>query len=69
VVAVAPRLFAHLMEPQGAPLGSRAWGDSRLAFPSGRYRNVLTGEQLEGGEVPLARLLATFPVALLATEI
>jgi (1->4)-alpha-D-glucan 1-alpha-D-glucosylmutase len=69
VVAVAPRLFAHLMEPQGAPLGSRAWGEAKLALPPGRYRNVLTGDELEGGEVPLARLLATFPVALLVTEI
>jgi (1->4)-alpha-D-glucan 1-alpha-D-glucosylmutase len=69
VVAVAPRLFAHLMEPDGAPLGSRAWGAAKLALPSGRYRNVLTGDELEGGDVPLARLLASFPVALLVTEI
>ena len=68
VVAVAPRLFAHLVEPGGAPLGERVWGVAKLALPSGRYRNVLTGEQLEGGDVPLARLLAVFPVALLTGE-
>ncbi len=65
---MAPRLFAHLIEPGGAPLGERVWGAAKLALPPGRYRNVLTAERLEGGEVPLARLLATFPVALLVTD-
>ena len=69
VVAVAPRLFAHLGDADGAPLGERVWGAAKLALPAGRYRNVLTGEQAEGGEAPLARLLATFPVALLVTEV
>jgi len=68
VVAVAPRLFARLIEPDGAPLGERVWGASRLTLPAGRYRNVLTGDELEGGDAPLARLLATFPVALLVTD-
>lgn len=65
LVAVAPRLFAHLVDGDGAPLGERVWGAARLALPGGGYRNVLTGEHAEGGEVPLATLLAAFPVALL----
>jgi (1->4)-alpha-D-glucan 1-alpha-D-glucosylmutase len=65
LVAVAPRLFAHLVGADGAPLGERVWGAAKLALPPGRYRNVLTGERLEGGDAPLATLLAAFPVALL----
>jgi (1->4)-alpha-D-glucan 1-alpha-D-glucosylmutase len=65
-VAVAPRLFAGLME-QGdlAPLGEKAWGEAKLALPGGGWTNVLTGERLDGGAAPLARLLGTFPAALL----
>ncbi len=68
IVAVAPRLFAHLIEPDGAPIGERVWGVSKVMVPTGRYRNVLTGDELEGGDVPLARMLHAFPVALLVGE-
>jgi (1->4)-alpha-D-glucan 1-alpha-D-glucosylmutase len=65
IIAVAPRLFAGLMqEGDLAPLGERAWGESRIPVPEGRYLNVLTGETHEGG-VRVADLLGTFPVALL----
>jgi (1->4)-alpha-D-glucan 1-alpha-D-glucosylmutase len=68
-VAVAPRLFAGLME-QGdlAPLGDKAWGEAKLALPDGGWTNVLTGERFDGGAAPLARLLRTFPAALLVKE-
>ncbi len=66
VVAVAPRLFAGLMqEGDLAPLGERAWGEAKLELPAGAYRNVLTGEATDGGAQPLAVLLSRFPVALL----
>ena len=50
----------------GAPIGEKAWGESRLPM-EGEYLNVLTGERHEarGGHVGLAQILATFPVALL----
>ena len=66
VVAVAPRLFSGLLEADDlAPLGTKAWGEARLAL-EGRYLNVLTGERHEaGGYVSVAQLLSTFPVALL----
>ena len=69
IVPVAPRLFASLM-PQGerAPLGRQAWGEAALTLPEKRYRNILTGESVQGGRQPLARLLAHFPVALLLSE-
>src|SRR5688572_9547408 len=68
VVAVAPRLFASLME-QGdrAPLGRKAWDESGLAL-EGRYVNVMTGIVHEGPRVRLAELLGSFPVALLVRE-
>ena len=72
VVAVAPRLFAGLMqEGDLAPLGERAWGDSRLAMPeglSGEFFNVLTDEKHQGNSLRIADLLATFPVALLTMK-
>jgi (1->4)-alpha-D-glucan 1-alpha-D-glucosylmutase len=55
VIAVAPRLFARLD-------AHSPWGEARLPI-EGRYRNVLTGEAVQGGR--LAELLASFPVALL----
>ena len=67
VIAVAPRLFAHMVpDDKSAPLGA-AWGESRLGVPPGRYENVLTGEHHEAGEggIRLAELLRRFPVALL----
>jgi (1->4)-alpha-D-glucan 1-alpha-D-glucosylmutase len=66
VVAVAPRLFARLMDGDDlAPLGRKAWGNARLPL-EGTFVNVLTGERHEArGNVALAELLAAFPVALL----
>jgi (1->4)-alpha-D-glucan 1-alpha-D-glucosylmutase len=67
VIAVAPRLFSRLMPPDElAPLGTKAWGDSRLPM-QGPYLNVLTGErhQARAGYVAVAELLSSFPLALL----
>jgi (1->4)-alpha-D-glucan 1-alpha-D-glucosylmutase len=66
LVAVAPRLFARLMQPNDlAPVGARVWGDSRLPLPQMALEDVLTGRRFRGGPVPMAELLAEFPVALL----
>ena len=67
VVAVAPRLFSGLMQAQDeAPLGERAWGDAKISTDlQGELENVLTGERHSGGELRLAALLSSFPVALL----
>jgi hypothetical protein len=47
------------------PLG-KAWGDAKFAIDGpGRFVNVFTGEQLEGGELHLEHVLASFPVAWL----
>ena len=43
----------------------RGWGDTTLHLPAGLWQNELTSEIVRGGRVPLAQLLARFPVALL----
>jgi len=59
------------------PLGGEYWGDTRVELPrelGGRFTNVLTGERLatapadEAPGLPLADILAAFPVALLERE-
>jgi (1->4)-alpha-D-glucan 1-alpha-D-glucosylmutase len=75
VIAVAPRFLATLApEPGQLPLGEAAWLDSLLLLPeggAGRYRNVLTGEELSSSEragkttLPLAQIFESSPVALL----
>jgi len=67
VVAVAPRLFARLMQPGDvAPLGVRVWGEATIKVGiEGELEDVLTGERHAGGELRLASLLSSFPVALL----
>jgi (1->4)-alpha-D-glucan 1-alpha-D-glucosylmutase len=72
IVAVAPRLFAGLMqEGERAPIGGRVWGDSKLLLPdglSGDFVNVLTEEKHKGNSLRVADLLATFSVALLVAR-
>ena len=43
------------------------WADTVAHLPPGDWRSVLTGEPASGA-VPVADLLARFPVAVLATE-
>jgi (1->4)-alpha-D-glucan 1-alpha-D-glucosylmutase len=57
VVAITPRLPLRL---------DGDWQGTTLELPPGRWRDELTGEEIEGGRRPVADLLARFPVALLA---
>ena len=67
VIAVAPRLFTRLMgEGDRAPLGDKAWGDSRISV-EGEFVDVLTGTRHQGPALRLAELLSGFPVALLVS--
>jgi (1->4)-alpha-D-glucan 1-alpha-D-glucosylmutase len=77
-LAVAPRLLTRVIDPDELPLGIDAWGDSFLYLPAGgagrRWENVFTGEALIAEErdgqpgLPLARLFAHFPAALLISK-
>ncbi|MGM1028882.1 MAG: malto-oligosyltrehalose synthase [Actinomycetota bacterium] len=57
-VAVATRLPIGLAARGG-------WGNTSIQLPAGRWRELLTGAELDGGEASLADLLGTAPVALL----
>jgi (1->4)-alpha-D-glucan 1-alpha-D-glucosylmutase len=64
LVIAVPRLVHRLYRDDAAD-----WGATGLALPAGSWRDVLTGGRLDGGvEVPISRLLADFPVAVLAAE-
>jgi len=75
-VTAVPRLVTRFSPPGEFPLGQKAWGTkSSLVLPEeapGRWRNVLTGEELhvpKGSRkktLPLHAVFRHFPVALLA---
>jgi (1->4)-alpha-D-glucan 1-alpha-D-glucosylmutase len=46
--------------------GLGGWGDTVVLVPAGSYVDAFTGRACSGGAIPLADLLATYPVALLA---
>jgi (1->4)-alpha-D-glucan 1-alpha-D-glucosylmutase len=55
-LVVVPRLVMGL---------AGGWGDTSLTLPAGRWRDALSGREVEGGSCGVADLLADFPVALL----
>lgn len=63
IVVAVSRLVAKLVEPGTVPLGEM-WGDASLDA-AGSWRNVFTGETLQGDRLRLADVFATFPVAIL----
>lgn len=67
VVVAAPRLVSALGDDPG---GAWDWGDTSVPLPRGqRWRNVLTGAELEASDaVTAAALFGGFPVALLVRE-
>ena len=58
VTTVATRLSLRLAEHGG-------WKSTTVTLPEGRLVDVLTGRELQGGEVRLAALLEQYPVAVL----
>jgi (1->4)-alpha-D-glucan 1-alpha-D-glucosylmutase len=73
VLVVVPRLVATLLpDTNGSPVGPEVWAHTGLRLPDElanfRWSNVLTAEVHEPApdhRLPLARLLGSFPVALL----
>jgi (1->4)-alpha-D-glucan 1-alpha-D-glucosylmutase len=55
-VVLVPRLVLRL---------AGDWGDTRVELPAGEWLDTLSGERWRGGALPVAQLLARFPVALL----
>jgi (1->4)-alpha-D-glucan 1-alpha-D-glucosylmutase len=60
-ISVVPRLVTRLLRAGG-------FRDTVLELPPGSFCDLLCGRRYAGGAVPLAELLARFPVALLARE-
>ncbi len=70
-ITVVPRLVPELMG-RDEWVDRLDWADTGLALGAGHYRNVLTDTTfaLSGEEsVPVADLLADFPVALLTRDL
>nr|WP_245528186.1 malto-oligosyltrehalose synthase [Cellulomonas gilvus] len=61
VAVVATRLAASVDRLGG-------WADHTVGLPEGRWVDVLTGTEVDGGIVPVAPLLERLPVALLVRE-
>jgi (1->4)-alpha-D-glucan 1-alpha-D-glucosylmutase len=59
VITVVPRLVIGL---------KGHWADTTIEIPHGAWHNELTGDEVRGGAVRLAELLARFPVGLLLRE-
>jgi (1->4)-alpha-D-glucan 1-alpha-D-glucosylmutase len=57
-VTVATRLPATLRRDGG-------WRDTALPLPAGKWQDVLTAATYSGGDIPLAELMTSQPVALL----
>jgi len=65
------------MRGPAEPVGDEVWGATKLAVANrlgSRFRNLFTGEIVEAepsngrAYLPLRRILATFPVALLVSQ-
>jgi (1->4)-alpha-D-glucan 1-alpha-D-glucosylmutase len=56
LAVVVPRLTVKL---------GGAWREARITLPRGRWLNVLTNGEIDGGRVAVKSLLNSFPVALL----
>jgi Maltooligosyl trehalose synthase len=60
LLVIVPRLLIGL----GAD-----WGDTTIELPSGRWKNLLIGDEHKGGSpVAMSHMLQPFPVAVLAGE-
>jgi (1->4)-alpha-D-glucan 1-alpha-D-glucosylmutase len=68
LVCVVPRLARTLTGGAGIWPLAHAWGDAALTLTqAGTFRNLFTGERIEGGTIRLASVFQTFPVAWLAS--
>jgi (1->4)-alpha-D-glucan 1-alpha-D-glucosylmutase len=77
-IAVVPRLTAALTEPNDFPLGTATWGTNAVILPSDApdtWTDVFSGKVLsssparrEGRLLRVARVLGSYPVALLAAD-
>jgi (1->4)-alpha-D-glucan 1-alpha-D-glucosylmutase len=76
VLVIVPRFLSRLVRtPEEMPLGEEVWKESQVMIPKevgkSRFHNLFTGEIVETvgkngeGRLPLGKLFAGFPVAML----
>lgn len=79
MITVAPRLLAKLLDKADLlPLGDKVWGNTTVDMPFHQYDKqytcAFTGTALQptqrrsGWSLPVAQLLAAFPVGLIVAE-
>ncbi|KAI9095820.1 hypothetical protein DFS34DRAFT_624907 [Phlyctochytrium arcticum] len=61
ILTIAPRLHVSIRERGG-------WQGTTITVPEGRWRDVLSGKMVEGGQVPVEEVVSGFPVAVLVKE-
>ncbi|HSN69573.1 MAG TPA: malto-oligosyltrehalose synthase, partial [Thermoanaerobaculia bacterium] len=69
-VVIVPRLVASLAPPKRFPVGEAVWGDTSVALdakPGAPLRDIFTGRTFSTRTLRLGKVLAEFPVAVLAT--
>ena len=78
MIVAVPRLCARLLsEPANLPVGAEVWKDTRVELPCNIhaevFRNAFTSQhvsiekQSDTKFIPVATLLADFPIALLTS--
>lgn len=70
-VTAVPRLLAEVCGSRPSFACAEAWDGTCIRLPGAApriWRNVFTGEPLEGGALPVGRLFGRFPVALLGNR-
>jgi (1->4)-alpha-D-glucan 1-alpha-D-glucosylmutase len=67
LVVAVPRLWAGLTDGENLFVDATEWGDTTLALPEGRWRNVITGHEIEatGNRLTIGDLIGTIPFAVL----
>jgi (1->4)-alpha-D-glucan 1-alpha-D-glucosylmutase len=67
LAVVVPRLWSRLAEKNLLPLDHAVWGDTTVALPEGRWRNVVTGADvtIQGDGGRAGDLLTPLPFAVL----
>ncbi|MDC7807525.1 malto-oligosyltrehalose synthase [Luteimonas sp BLCC-B24] len=69
LIVAVPRAFARTQVQADTPAWRPdAWPDTRLALPSGRWRDVLGERMWNGGDQPVADLWSGLPVAVLIRD-
>lgn len=72
VIAVVPVCLANLIAPDHEPLGKDVWTDTVLILPKSlqqSWREAITDREIaDQPKLPIAKILQTFPVALLVSS-